>query len=601
MSPPFSPRRPRRLRSSRFLWLLKAGVACVLGACGTAGGVQRFAADDYFTHAFQRIELTSEYYSEGANAGDLNRDGKPDIVSGPYWYVGPSFQEKHAIYPPVPQNREGYADNFFSWVYDFTGDGWGDVLVVGFPGTPAYVYENPREQGGFWKKHQVFDWVSNESPHFTQLVGDERPELVCTRDGYFGYAEIDWSRPLEAWKFRIASEQVATPRFGHGLGVGDINGDGRMDILHQHGWLEQPESLEGEPRWKFHRMPFTEAGGAEMHAYDVDGDGDNDVITSLAAHEFGLAWFEQLRQDGEIAFREHLIMGSRPEENRYGVLFSELHSVNLADIDGDGFKDIVTGKTYYSHHKQSPLWDAGAVVYWFRLSRGEQGVDWIPHRADGEAGIGRQVVVHDVSGDGLLDIVVGGMKGAHAMVQSRTAASPEQWREAQPKPIEARADVPARAPEAPIDDQTGVVPGAMEAETLVVSVSAGEAAPQEMGGFKRGRWSGDAQLFWRGGKPGQTLTLKLPVAESGEYDLEIVFTKARDYGKVKLCINGELLAEEVDLYNYPDVISSGVLSFPGRKLSPPEATLSLELSGAHPSATPAYFAGIDYVRLLKAR
>lgn len=398
------------------------------------------AGEDHFATTFERVALSDVYFSEGANAGDLNHDGHGDIVSGPYWYAGPDFKVKSEIYPPVPQNREGYADNFFSWVYDFNADGWGDVFVVGFPGTPAHVYENPREAGGFWKKHQVFDWVSNESPHFTQIVGDERPELVCTRDGYFGYATIDWERPFEPWAFHIVSEQIATPRFGHGLGVGDVNGDGRHDLVHQHGWLEQPGSLSGDPQWKFHRYPFTDVGGAEMHVYDVDGDGDNDVITSLAAHEFGLAWFEHRKTgdeaSGEITFEPHLIMGHTAEQNRYGVLFSELHSVNLADIDGDGLKDIVTGKTYYSHHRQSPLWDAGAVVYWFRLVRDGNGkVDWIPYRADGEAGIGRQVVVQDVNGDELLDIVVGGMKGAHVLLQHRKAVSPEEWQALQPKPL----------------------------------------------------------------------------------------------------------------------------------------------------------------------
>jgi len=158
------------------------------------------------------------------------------------------------------------------------------------------------------------------------------------------------------------------------------------------------------------------------------------VITSIAAHEFGLAWHEQIRTGDKVEWKQHTIVGSKAEDNKYGVLFSELHSVNLADIDGDGLKDIVTGKTFYSHHKQSPLWDAGAVVYWFKLSRTKDGVDWIPFQADDDAGIGRQVIVGDVNGDKLPDIVVGGMKGAHVLIHQREPVTREKWLAAQPKP-----------------------------------------------------------------------------------------------------------------------------------------------------------------------
>ncbi|MBI3464325.1 MAG: VCBS repeat-containing protein [Planctomycetes bacterium] len=398
---------------------------------------QVLASDnDHYLHDFQRIQLTDRYFSEGANIGDLNRDGVMDVVSGPYWFEGPDFQKRHEIYPPREQNRQQYADNFFSWVYDFNGDGWNDVFVVGFPGTPAYVYENPGTSGHdkHWTRQEVFDWVSNESPHFTNLVGDRRPELVCSRDGYFGYATPDWSKPFQKWTFHGISDQVTDRKFGHGLGVGDIDGDGRLDVLTKDGWFQQPQSLEGDPKWRFHPVEFTRAGGADMYAYDVDGDGYNDVITSLAAHEFGLAWFQQYREDGEIKFRRHLIMGSKPEENRYGLVFSELHTVALADMDGDGLKDIVTGKTYWSHHTQAPMWDAGAVVYWFKLVRNKDGVDWIPFRADGDSGVGRQVIVGDVNGDGVPDIVAGGMKGVHVLIHRRKQVDEATWRLSLPQP-----------------------------------------------------------------------------------------------------------------------------------------------------------------------
>lgn len=564
-------------------------------------------ADEYTLHEFERQKLTGTYFSEGANAGDLNGDDVADVVYGPYWFAGPDYKNKYEIYRPVPQDTNRYADNFFSWIYDFNSDGWNDVFVVGFPGTPAYVYENPKADGldSHWKKHQVFDWVSNESPQLINIVGDERPELVCTRDGFFGFATVNWDKPFDAWEFNPISKQIASKRFGHGLGVGDVNGDGRMDVIHSKGWFEQPESKANSSRWLPHEASFSNAyGGAEMYAYDVDGDGDNDIITSHAAHEFGLAWYEQVRDGKESSFRHHLIMGAHPSENKYGVLFSEPHSVNLADIDGDGLEDIVTGKTYWSHHKQSPMWDAGAVVYWFKLARTKDGVDWIPYQADGESGIGRQLSVADVNADGLLDIVVGGMKGAHVLTHKSKTVSKDEWQAAQPK-VYKGAKLPstdnakaARGPKAPIDAKTGRVPGALEGESLKFRVSAGKATAQPMGQFKGGQWSGDSQLFWTGGRPGDKLTIDLPDF-TGTVDLEVVLTCAKDYGIVKLSLDDQALGDPIDLYN-SDVIPSGVLSFSKLSVTGRKHTLTIQIAGANPRADKAFMMAVDYIRVTQS-
>jgi len=395
------------------------------------------SAQEFRLQSFARQELSDAYFSEGIGAGDLNGDGKKDIVYGPHWYAGPDYTAKQEIYPAVPQNRNGYADNFFNWVHDFDKDGWNDILVVGFPGTPGYVYKNPGKDGltGLWEKHQVADSVSNEAPQFADVTGDGVPELVCTRKGNYGFYLPDASQPLGAWKFVAVSEPTAPTPFGHGLGVGDVNSDGRMDIIATDGWMEQPAVGPVEGIWKFHKYPFARAA-ADMFAYDVDGDKDADIITSLSAHDFGLAWYENTgtNGDGEIQFEKHLLMGETKSDSPYGVLFTELHAVKLADMNGDGLLDIVTGKTYWSHHAQSPMWDAGAVTYWFELSREADGtVDFIPHLADGDAGIGRGLVVDDLNNDGLLDIACGGMKGANVLMHVATKVTEAEFLQSQPQ------------------------------------------------------------------------------------------------------------------------------------------------------------------------
>ena len=463
----------------------------ILFVCLSVGAF-RVDAKDFQVHRFERQQLTDEYFSEGAGFGDLNKDGNPDIVHGPYWWEGPEFTQRHEIYPAKPQNRRGYSDNFFSWVHDFNGDGWNDVLTAGLPGTPGYIFVNPGPQNAesHWTRHKIFDQVGNESPQFVNLVGDSFPELVFASDGVFGYLKFDPKQPFAPQTLHVISGKIADTPFGHGLGVGDVDGDGLQDVLYKDGWLQQPKSLEGDPLWTLHKYQFTGAGGGDMFAYDIDGDGDNDVISSLQAHAFGLAWFEQVKDGDKISFKKHLIMGEKPDDNPYGVLFTELHTVALQDIDGDGLKDIATGKTYWSHHDRSPMWDAGAVVYWFKLVRGKEGVTWVPYLADAESGVGRQLSVGDLNGDKHPDIVVGGMKGCHVLRQTVATVSEAEWKAAQPKKPIAMAE--GLSPEAAAANMT--VPDGFR-----VALAAGEPLVHQPIAFtidKRGRlWVAEAYTY----------------------------------------------------------------------------------------------------------
>jgi hypothetical protein len=329
-----------------------------------------------------------------------------------------------------------YSDNFFAFVYDFNNDKWNDILIIGFPGKDTSWYENPKTADRHWRRHTVFGQTDNESPTFADLTGDGKPELVCITKGQYGYAEPDWNAPEKPWRFRPISPNNKYGNFTHGMGIGDVNGDGRMDLLEKNGWWEQPASRSADPLWTFHRQPFG-SGGSQMYAYDVNGDGLNDVIAALAAHEFGLSWFEQVRTGGAIEFREHSIMGKSASDNKYGVKFSEPHAIDLVDIDGDGLKDILTGKRFWSHGRTGdPDRNDAAVIYWFRLTRGTgKTVEYVPYLIDSDSGVGTQVVAGDINKDGLPDIVVGNKKGTFVHLQQKKTVSREEWLKSQPKVV----------------------------------------------------------------------------------------------------------------------------------------------------------------------
>ena len=371
---------------------------------------------------FEKHVLTDQYYCDGINAGDINRDGRPDIVAGPFWYEGPDFRKKHEFYPAVAlEPATSPSNSLFSWVYDFNRDGWPDILVLGRVHLhPAYWYENPRGGEGLWKKHFVFERIQGETPPFADLNHDGRPELICHWDNRWGYVAPDWNRPDEPWSFHTITATGDYDQFYHGTGVGDINGDGRHDLILNEGWWEQPATGSGQTEWTAHPFRFAKRGGAQMYAYDVDGDGDNDVITALDAHGWGLAWFEQVRRDGQITFVQHTIMEDHATEAKYGVAFSQPHALDMADMDGDGLKDIIVGKRRWAHGPNKDIEPGAApVLYWFQLERRPDGVHFRPHLVDNWSGVGLQVVAVDATGDGVPDILTASKLGSMLFVTKR--------------------------------------------------------------------------------------------------------------------------------------------------------------------------------------
>jgi hypothetical protein len=370
---------------------------------------------------FRRQSLTPFYYNWTAVASDFNHDGKLDLISGAYLYFGPDFTKSREIYPARTFNPSTEYSTWDQHSYDFTGDGWDDVVAT-YLGVGAVLYVNPAGESRRWKQYRVLPTMQSEYSILKDVDGDGKPELVYVADGYVRYAKPDPADPTKPWIVHTVSEKG--PWSAHGIGVGDINGDGRPDIVNAYGWWEAPPQGSGDQLWKYHSQAFgrwgpVSYGGGEIGIYDVNGDGLNDVVTSLDAHGFGLAWFEQKKaSNGDISFVEHMVMDNYNTENAGGVTFAEIHGTAIADVDGDGIPDFIAGKRQFSH--KDDLLDPDAYsppyLYWYKTVRDPKapgGARLVPELIDDDTGAGDSLLAVDLNGDGAIDIVAATKRGLY--------------------------------------------------------------------------------------------------------------------------------------------------------------------------------------------
>ncbi len=363
---------------------------------------------------FKKITLDREFRSEGVAVADVNRDGRTDVIAGNLWYEAPNWTP-HEI-QPVKQfdAAKGYSNSFVNFVADINKDGWPDQIRIDMPGTHRVVWnENPRGKIQHWVEHTLFRNACNESPAFTTISGAGRnPTLVFSFDD----SQMAWYEPGKDSNAEFTAHPISEKftkerakdggvfRYSHGLGVGDVNGDGRNDLLIRSGYWEAPADPR-QPNWKFLSANLGDEC-AQMHVYDVNGDGRNDVISS-SAHNIGVWWHEQ---QGAGKFVTHKIDGS----------FSQSHSLEMADINGDGLKDVITGKRFWAH---GPTGDVNpsdpAVVVWFELQRKGSEIRWIKHEVDNDSGVGTQFAVADLNRDRMLDIVTSNKKGVFVFLQTK--------------------------------------------------------------------------------------------------------------------------------------------------------------------------------------
>lgn len=382
---------------------------------------RRIVSPEQVSPRFHMQRLEEYAYAWDTAVGDFNHDGVKDVVAGPFIYLGPNYTERHEIYlsQTISPSTE-YISNMITFAGDFTGDGWDDILATEYRQMVLYV--NPHDLTRRWDRYLVVPGVTSELTVLRDLDGDGKPELVFVKGGRIVFAKFDPAHPTAEWKTYPVSDTGLTTV--HGLGVGDINGDGRPDILNASGWWEQPAEGATSGPWKYHPYAFARwsrsegAGGGLMSVWDVNGDGLPDVVTSLNAHGWGLAWFEQKRDaQGNITFVRHMIMDDFTTANAGGLTFSELHSgVVPVDIDGDGVMDFVTGKRYWAHRESytDPDPNGPAYLVWYRCIRNPKapgGAEFIPEVIHNRSGVGSGFKVADLNGDGAPDIITANNRG----------------------------------------------------------------------------------------------------------------------------------------------------------------------------------------------
>ena len=355
---------------------------------------------------FEKHQITDLFLSEGVAIGDVDQDGDQDILAGFHWFEAPTWQ-RHDIQAPVEFDyATAYSSTFLNYAMDVNEDGRIDLIRFDTPGEGVYWYENPGTFDTYWEEHFIDSSACNESPMHVDIDQDGRKDLVFAHEDegilYCFRAPKKGIRENWATLALSAPGALGTNRYAHGLGYGDVNGDGRRDILIRQGWWEAPADPLQVP-WTFHKAELGKPC-SQMFALDLDKDGDRDVL-STSAHNFGIWWHEQTP---DLTFQTHLISKA----------FSQTHGTALADLDENGLPDLITGKRFYAHNGKDPGGKDAAVLYWFEMQRDDSGMPkWIPHQIDDNSGVGLQVLVEDLNGDGKLDIISSNKKGVHCFLQ----------------------------------------------------------------------------------------------------------------------------------------------------------------------------------------
>ena len=354
-------------------------------------------------------------HAEGITVIDMNGDGRPDLVSGAYWYENPAEaggEWKRHQFRTVEITGE-FVSDCGEWAIDVNHDGAPDLVTVGWQSDGLWWWENPKKEGAIWQKHLIAHTMDTEGGWMGDLTGDGKPELALAHYGRTGVLWVDFSGPEPK-----VHQAGGHDEDGHGIGIIDIDGDGKNDIVTPFGWFKNIDAAND--KWEWHGDWKLGETGFPIVGYDVNNDGKMDLIYGRG-HSYGLYWLEQGGDSAHRTWTKHTVDES----------FSQIHVLKLVDIDGDGQMELLAGKRYRGHEGNDPGSYDPLVIYYYKIDRQSGKFTRVPISIAGTAGAGTQFITQDLDGDGDMDIAVAGKTGVHFIENLKVDNVPRPVREQQ--------------------------------------------------------------------------------------------------------------------------------------------------------------------------
>lgn len=358
-----------------------------------------------YTEEFHFIKHTINDQSafEACGVGDINRDGRPDVMSGDTWYEATGDSTK----PWIPHhvcdivNQDNYYHDFANVLEDVDGDGCLDVVSCAWHTESVLWRKQPSSLDQTWESFPVAKIANMETGYSVDLNGD---------------AILDFFPSVyhrAAWLKRLAKPQDGQywylheigPKAGHGGGTGDVDGDGDVDVVVQKGWYEHLKvKRDGDIEWLWHEeAPDLIYPSVPIVIRDYTGDGLPDIVFGMG-HDFGVYWLEQQKaKDGGRTWLKHEIDTS----------WSQAHCVLEADLNGDGVPEAVTGKRRFAHNGRDPGGYDPLIVCIYEWNPVTKNFDRHIVDQGSTTGFGLYATIADVDLDGELDIVCPGKSGLY--------------------------------------------------------------------------------------------------------------------------------------------------------------------------------------------